>query len=139
MNTTPDSPQVIYVKSASNGPALAALIFALAALAFGLVMAIVYPITLALALVGVVLSFVGRRTATKLNGERRQMAAWATVLSAAAMACGIWQMTQIERAVGDLSNAGEQLQRELDDAELDAGFDAEHERQVQRRCHGLDC
>jgi hypothetical protein len=102
-------PQVVYVKSASNGVALGALICAIVGAGAGLI-PIMFWLALPLGVLGVILGIVGRR---RVKAEppigRKATATWAIAVGLIAVALGVVGVAIVNDAANDLDRAADQL------------------------------
>lgn len=118
MDTTPQTPQVVYVKQAGNGFAVAGLTSGIIGVVFGLGMAITFPIAIAAGLLAVIFGTLGRHRAKKEpTAGRKTMATWAVVLGFVAVGLGGVGYSMVNKAVNDLN-------RSLNQTTQTAPFDA---------------
>jgi hypothetical protein len=107
--TTPDpQPQVIYVKQAGNGLAIAGLITGIAGVMLGVSMNILFPLALGAGLVALVLGALGIRKATRVPEAGRKAMSWvAVILGILSLAAGTYGAVQVNHAVTQLQQASQ--------------------------------
>jgi hypothetical protein len=114
-----------------KGFAVAALVLGITGIVFGTV-PITGLIAVALGLTGFVLGVISWRKRSRLH-LRHTMAAWGTILSAIALALGIWGMVIVTDTVNEIDRDLNELDQQIDDesytppsaAEIDQASDDE--------------
>lgn len=113
--TPEEQAQIVYVKQAGNGFAVAGLTCGIIGVVFGLGMAITFPIAIAAGLLAVLFGILGRHRAKKEPAAgRKTMATWAVVLGIIAVGLGGIGASMVNSAVNDLNRSLNQTQQQID-------------------------
>jgi len=128
-------PQIVYVKQAGNGFAVAALCVGIAAVAIGGAMYILFPNALGLGGVAIVLGAVGRHKAKEPGAGRKTMATWGLALGVVALMIGSAGAAAVDEAVRDFDREIEEADRQFEQDMQEADREAE---QMEREAAEAD-
>jgi len=112
-----ETTNVIYVERRGNGLAVAALVLGIIGLVFGFI-PLFFWIALPLGVVGLILGIPAILRANKGSGGKI-MAVVGTVLSAGAIALGVWGAVIVGEAVDEINEVGRELDRDIQKASDD--------------------